>query len=145
MRKINWDEKLSGEDIEWLRSAGHVSEEQIAAHQAQFDAEVPDAEVPEDETTLSALDPTSSAATPANTGDGVKKVDPTLADPQDAIEDDYEQWTVKELNDEVEARNAIPDTGEVTVEGTGSNGKVTKADLIKGLRLWDAENPTAED
>lgn len=143
MRKINWDEKLSDDDIVWLRNAGFMSEEQIATHQAQFDADVPDPEIPEDEATRSALSG-ESAVTPAETGDGPLLVDPTQADPQAGEQDDYDQWSVSELKAEVDARNGIPDTSDVEVEGTGKSGAVTKADLIKGLRLWDAENPQAE-
>lgn len=141
MRKINWDDKLSDEDIVWLRAAGFKTEDQIAAHQAQFDAQVPDAEVPDDEATQSALDPNSRANTPAGTGDGPMQVDPTQADPPPSVEDDYDTWNVADLKDEVDTRNSMPDTGQVEVSGTGKNGSVTKADLIKGLRLWDAENP----
>jgi len=145
MRKINWEQKLSDEDIAWLRNAGFMSEEQLANHQAQFDAEVPDAETPEDTVTRSALDASSSASTPADTGDGPKQVDPTQADPQDAgPEDDYDSWSKADLEAEVGNRNAIPDTSDVEVVGTGANGNVTKADLIKGLRLWDADNPEDE-
>jgi len=142
MRKLDLTNKLSDEDITWLRAAGHWSEEQIATHQAQFDAEVPDPETPDDPATRSALDASSSAATPADTGDGPRRVDPTEADPQGAgAEDDYETWTKADLENEVSARNADPDTTDVEVVGTGSNGNVTKADLIKGLRLWDQDNP----
>ena len=141
MRKINWEQKLSDEDIVWLRAAGHVSEEQIARHQEQFDAKVPDPETPVDETTQSALNPAARANTPAETGDGPVQVDPTQADPQAPVEDDYNNWSVPELKDEVAARNGIQDAGDVEVVGTGKNGAITKSDYIKGLRLWDAENP----
>jgi len=139
MRKLNWDEKLSDDDVAWVRAAGIRTEEQIAAHQAQFDAEVPEIEVPEDTATQSALDPNARANTPAETGDGPIKIDPTQADPQ--VEDDYDTWTVSDLKEEVETRNTMADTPQVEVIGTGKNGSVTKSDLIKGLRLWDSENP----
>ena len=135
MRKLNWDEKLSDEDIVWLRNAGHVSEEQIAAHQAQFDAEVPDPEVPEDLVTRSALDPTARAHTPAETGDGPVQVDPTQADPQDETEDDYDEWSAADLKNEVSARNAIEGTSEVEVVGTGKNGALTKSSYVKASAL----------
>jgi len=141
MRKIDWEQKLSDEDIEWLRAAGFMSEEQIAQHQDQFDAKVPEPEIPDDPATRSALDASSRANTSAETGDGPRLVDPTQADPQDEEQDDYDQWTAAELRDEVNVRNDDENTGPVTVEGTGKGGAVTKADLIKGLRLWDAENP----
>lgn len=151
MRKIKWDEKLSPDDITWLRQAGFMSEERIATHQAQFDATVPDPETPDDTLTRDALDPTARVAERAEgTGGGSPVlVDPTgSGDPgsdetEDVEPDDYDQWKVAELETEVTARNKMPDTTTVTVEGTGSNGHVTKGDLIKGLRLWDQENPGA--
>jgi hypothetical protein len=141
MRKINWDEKLSDEDVAWLRQAGSVrTEDQIAAHQARFEDEVP-----EDTVTQSALDPNARANTPADTGDGPTLIDPTQADPQDGDGEgddyDYDDWKVSELDAEVTARNSLDNRkSDVEVVGTGANGKVTKPDLIKGLRLWDSEN-----
>lgn len=150
MRKIDWDNKLSDEDVAWLRQAGFMSEERIATHQAQFDAEVPPVEVPDDEATRSALDPQARVRERAEgTGDGAPVlVDPTAAGDADVSEedpegDDYNQWKVAELEAEVKARNELPDTSEVTVEGTGKDGAVRKDDLVKGLRLWDRENPDA--
>jgi hypothetical protein len=140
MRSIDWSKKLSDEDIVWLRNAGHMSEDQIATHQAQFDAKVPEPEIPDDTGTRSALD-ASSALEPAQQGDGPMLVDPRNGDGSEDETDDYDQWSVSELKAEVDARNGLEGTSEVTIEGTGSNGKATKADLIKGLRLWDAENP----
>lgn len=153
MRKIDWENPLSDEDVAWLRQAGFMSEERIAAHQAQFDKEVPEPEVPEDNLTKSAMDPAARVADPVpGMGDGA----PVLVDPreqdnpgpegtedEDLVPDDYDQWKVSELENEVTARNEMPDTTMVTVEGTGKNNSVTKPDLIKGLRLWDQENPDA--
>lgn len=146
MRKINWDDKLSDEDIVWLRQTGIVGiEDRIASHQEQYDAKVPKLEHGDDLLTANALDPTSRANTPAETGDGPVKVDPTQADPpaEDELEDDYDRWSVDELEAEVTARNSMADTSTVEVAGTGAKGKVLKADLVKGLRLWDGENPDA--
>lgn len=144
MRKIDWEKPLSDEDIAWLRQAGFMSEERIAAHQAQFDKEVPEPETPEDDLTRSALDPQARVAEQVPSDGAPVRVVPEQQDPAtgDGDEgDDYDQWKVSELEAEVTARNAMPDTTEVTVEGTGANGKVTKSDLVKGLRLWDNENP----
>jgi hypothetical protein len=140
MRSIDWGKKLGDEDIAWLRNAGHMSEEQIARHQEQFDAKVPEPEVPEDPATRSALS-ADPAVERVPQGDGPLLVDPRDGNGVEDEGDDYDQWTVQELKDEVEARNAIDGTTDVTVEGPGANGKTTKADLVKGLRLWDAENP----
>jgi hypothetical protein len=142
MRQINWDDKLSDEDIAWLRTTGIVGiEDRIARHQEQYDAQVPEDEVPDDEVTQSALDAQSRANTPAETGDGPVQVDPTQADPQGEFEDDYDEWTLPSLKSEVKIRNDMEGTGQVEIVGTGTNGAQTKADIIKGLRLWDAENP----
>lgn len=139
MRAINWDKPLSREDVTWLRSSGMYSvEERIRANGEQFNKEYADAEAGTDEATQSALDPTSRTGQLAD--NAVTPVDPTEEPPAD---DDYESWKVQELEDEVKARNDLADTTEVTVVGTGTNGNTTKPDLIKGLRLWDQENPNA--
>lgn len=146
MRKIDWDKKLSQDDIAWLRQAGFMSEERIAAHQSQFDAEVPDPDVPDDEATRSALDAQARLANPVEgTGNGSPVlVDPTAGDASTSeTGDDYDQWKVAELDAEVQARNEMTETSQVEVTGTGQNGNITKQDLIKGLRLWDRENPDA--
>lgn len=146
MRKLNYDKPFSDEDIAWLRQAGSVmSEEQIQRHQAQYDAQVPEDEIPEDEATRSALDPQANAATPTGQQNGPLLIDPTQADPPpvDDEGDDYDSWKIPELEAEVKARNELENTTQVEITGTGSQGKVTKADLVKGLRLWDAENPEA--
>jgi hypothetical protein len=145
MRKIDWEQALSPEDISWLRTTGQPGmEERIQAHQAQFDAEVPEEEIPEDTVTRSALDPSARSSTPAVTGDGPLLIDPTAgAGDEDEISDDYDKWTAKELEDEVSARDNMENTSLVTVTGTGKDGKVLKADMVKGLRLWDQENPGA--
>lgn len=137
MRKINWEAPLGEEDLRFLIQAGIPGmEERIAMHQAKFGGpEVP--EVPGDTLTQSALDPAARTGTPVTPG--VTEVVELPED--DEEEDDYEQWSKADLESEVTARNALAGSGDVTVEGTGSNGNVTKADLIKGLRLWDQLNP----
>lgn len=146
MRKLNWDEALSDEDVAWLRTTGQPGmEERIVAHQAQFDAQVPEEEVLGDEVSKSALDPSARLGDPAATGDGPLFVDPTQNDEviEDIEGDDYENWPKADLEAEVKARNELPDTTEVSVDGTGKDSAVLKADLVKGLRLWDQENPGA--
>lgn len=51
--------------------------------------------------------------------------------------DDYDEWTRSELDDEIGKREKL---APVTVVGTGKNGNVLVTDLVKALRLWDAEN-----
>lgn len=144
MRKINWEDKLSDEDIAWLRTTGAPGmEERIVRHQEQFEAEVPEVEIPEDKVTRSALDPTAGADSLANQQNGPLLVDPTKESSSADKEDDYDTWTKAELEEEVTARNSLSDTSDVEVVGTGKNGAVLVADLIKGLRLWDQENPGA--
>lgn len=147
MRKIDWTQALSDKDVAWVRQAGFMSDERIANHQAQFDAEVPEADVPEDVLTRSALDP---AARVAERVEGTGNGSPVLVVPEEESDsdaedegDDYDSWKVAELEAEVTARNNMPDTSDVTVEATGKDGKTLKADMVKGLRLWDQENPGA--
>lgn len=151
MRKIDWDKALSEEDIAWLRQAGIPgTAERIAMNVEQFKVKVPEVETPEDTLTRSALDPEARRAdlVPGFDQTGAPQlVDPTrpVDDAPDEEEeaDDYDSWSKPELENEVEARNSLEGTSDVTVVGTGSNGSVVKADLIKGLRLWDQENPGA--
>jgi hypothetical protein len=144
MRSINWDKALSEEDIAWLHTTGQPGiEERIQRHQDQHKASVPELDVPEDTVSRDALDPTTRAAEPVNTGNGPQLVDPTDNEIADIEGDDYENWSKSELETEVTARNDMPDTGSVTVTGTGKDGAVLKADLVKGLRLWDQEHPDA--
>jgi hypothetical protein len=155
MRQIDWDQELSEEDISWLRQSGMLDVEgRIERHQAKFGAEVPDGEVPEDTLTTSALDPLGRAKGEPVPSDGAPvntTPEPGTVHAGDAIDlddegaDDYDVWKVRELEAEVEARNKIADEREdvttVEVVGTGTNGAIRKPDLIKGLRIWDDENP----
>lgn len=157
MRQIDWEHPLSEEDINWLRQSGIPgTEERLAKHQEQFGAEIPDAEVPEDTVTQSALDPgarmrgefVGAESAPVN-------VSPEVGvQAGDAIEtedegDDYDSWKVGELREEAIARNKIAETEDdvtlVEITGTGKDGAVTKADVIKALRIWDDENPGVLD
>lgn len=145
MRKIDWDKKLTDEDITWLRQSGLVrvngleTEDAIRQNAENHGGQVDDPEIPEDTTTRSALDPTGRTSLGVvATGETPK--DP-VADPS-AADDDYDQRTVHELADEVKTRNSAAEaegTPKVEVIGTGTDGKVRKADLVKGLRLHDQE------
>lgn len=145
MRKIDWEQKLSDEDIFWLRTTGQPGmEERIKAHQAQFDADVPEEDIPEDTVTRSALDPTARTGERAVFGDGPLLVDPTAGNGVKADEsEDYANWKVSELQDEIKARNEMPNTSNVVIEPSGDGGKTLKKDLANGLRAWDKENPNA--
>lgn len=150
MRKIDWEQELSDEDILWLRNSGQLGmEERIAAHQKQFGADVPPLETEDDVLTASALDASARASTPVDNdgSSGPVLVDPTQADPQseeDEVEaEDYDSWKVAELQAEIKARNEMDNTSDVQVIPTGQDGKTLKVDLVKGLRLWDQENPDA--
>lgn len=149
MRKIDWKRPLSDEDIVWLRQSGMPDTEGIIErHQSQFAADVPPVEVPDDEVSRSALDAQARLADRVEAiGNGAPvEVDPTQTG-DEAIEniegDDYETWTKDDLEAEVTARNGLPETGDVEVVGTGKDGNVLKADIVKGLRLWDQEYPNA--
>lgn len=144
MRKLDFEKKLSEEDIAWIRQAGWPNGEDLIIENAErFGTKIPEPETDETVTrsavgveavgTAPVIDPATGA---------VRRIEPTEqggTEPQD----DYDKWPVKELEDEVSAREAMPDTTAVTVTGTGKDGKVLKADLVKGLRLWDQENPEA--
>lgn len=128
-----WDGPMSEDDKTWLKTWDQF--DLIRANEEEFSGgattEDPEADNP---ALKSALDPnaTQRAALP----------DPETPDEDDA--DDYDEWTVAELEAEVAKRNNDPENTDTPVEvvGTGSKGKVLKEDLIKGLRLWDSENIT---
>lgn len=150
MRTIDWNDKLSDDDIVWLRQTGIPGiEDRIANHQMQYGEEVPEADVPPDVVTRSVLDPTVGADASTGQNNGPQLVDPTKADPpaeSDEPDDDYDTWSKAELESEVAARNDLANKSDGTVSGvevvgTGSKGHVTMPDLVKGLRLWDRENP----
>lgn len=147
MRQINWDKALSDEDKVWLRNSGMVGvEDRIRANEEQFGNEYIEPETPADPVTRSALDPEASLgrrpseAPPSGAPSDVQGV----GAPADQVDDDYDQWKVNELSDEVAKRNddeGNPDKIEVT--GTGSGGAVRKQDYITALRAWDRAHPDA--
>lgn len=149
MRKLNWEKPFSDDDFAWIAQSGIPGlAERAQRHQERMGAEVPEVEVPEDTLTQSALDPQGRTATPVDhTGpqlvDPTKPVDDAPPIEEDDEGDDYDSWSKADLDSEVSARNSLPDTSEVTVIGTGANGGIRKEDLVKGLRLWDQENPNA--
>lgn len=138
MRNIDWDQPLSEEDKAWLRQSGMpMVEQRIKANEEQFNQEPSTPDVPPDTVTRSALDPTARVSEgPVPTGE-------TPASGEDEL-DDYDDWTVAELNAEVTKRNDDAESEEdtVTVTGTGTNGAVRKPDLIAGLRAWDRDHPS---
>lgn len=161
MRKIDWESPLSEDDIIWLRASGQLGvEERIAAHQAKFDADTPEIKIPNDEVSKSALDPDAfGRGTPVGSDGAPVNVTPEPGTRQagDALTEDevadaqaeYQSWKAQELKDEVAARDELAasreDVSPVSVTGTGTNGAVTKADLVKALVLWDQENPGVLD
>lgn len=146
MRKLNDDKAYTEDDILWIRNSGiPFGEERIAQNAERFKLDVPPVEVPEPDANLREVVGADAAGEVGeiDPGSGApRRVDP-VQDPTVEVIDDYDQWSKKELEDEVTARNEMPDTGTVVVEGTGKNGNVLAADLVTGLRLWDRENPEA--
>jgi hypothetical protein len=143
MRKIDWDEPLSEDDLTWLRSSGILLiEDKIRKNQERFSGSYEEPEVPEDTGTISALDPTARLGEHQPNKPG--PVDPTGgeedSDEEDDETDDYDEWSRSDLEGEVNKRNDLPGTSEVVVVGTGANGNILKSDLIKALRVWDQEN-----
>jgi hypothetical protein len=148
MRKLNDDKAYTEDDIAWIRQAGiPFGEERIAQNAERFKTEVPPAEPDGDGPGARPAVGQEAAGTALefDPGSGAPRlVSPVVeSDSDEAVLDDYDTWKVPELESEVKARNEMPDTTEVEVVGTGKDGKVVKPDLIKGLRLWDAENPDA--
>jgi hypothetical protein len=150
MRKLNHEKAYSADDIAWIRQAGFANgEDMIRYNSEQFGTKVEDPEIEPDMTLrtvigaearrpedVTPVDPDTSAP---------REVDPAepTGDSEPVADDDYDSWKRAELESEVVARNEMPDTTEVSVVGTGKDGNVLVSDLIKGLRLWDQENPGA--
>lgn len=126
MRKIDWNSPLTGDDKAWLRTTGILDVERlIEANAVEFDEEYH----------FPGTEPVgvikSAVATEPDQGGGNA----------DFSEDDYDDWKVAELSAEIDNRNKVDGAKSVEVVGTGKDGKITKPDLIKALRLWDSENP----
>lgn len=144
MRKLNFEDKLSEEDIAWIRQAGWPNGEDLIIENAErFGTKIPEPETGENPLRgVVGEEAVGNPPQPIDPASGaVRLVDPTAQ--QELIEDDYDQWKLPELEAEVKARNEMPDTTDVTIQATGSGGKILKADIVKGLRLWDQENPDA--
>lgn len=152
MRKIDHTKAYTPEDIEFLRMAGApYMEDWIAQNAKTHKYDVPDGKTTDNGTPLEVKPVVGedAAGEPVvtldpNTG-APRLVDPTGGvvpeDQADEYDYGYDQWKVAELDSEVQARNKLEDRKtDVVVVGTGKDGNVTKADLIKALRLWDAEN-----
>lgn len=153
MRKIDWENPLSEDDILWLRSSGIPGiEERIGNHQAEFGESTPEDETT-DNSTMSALDPNAKARGERVSSDGAPvdtTPDPGSVQAGDASDDedegdDYDSWKVAELKEAVTRRNQLAadneDVTSVHIDGTGKDGAITKADVVKALRIWDDENP----
>lgn len=58
----------------------------------------------------------------------------------------YDSWTAKQLMKELSDRNETRDESEQIVpEGTGKDGKVVKADVVKALQADDEAHADEED
>jgi hypothetical protein len=153
MRKLDHDKAYSEDDIWFIRQAGWPnSEELIARNAEQFGIEVP--EVEGHDPAIPVVGSEAAAGTfipPDPATSAVRLIDPmdpdgTKSEGEEVADDDgddYDTWTKPDLEGEVSARNDLADTSDVVVVGTGRDGNVVKADLIKGLRLWDIDNPEA--
>lgn len=153
MRKLNWEKPFSDDDFAWVIQSGIPGLiERAEANQKRLGAKVPKTDTPEDTLTQSALDPHGRTATqvPEIGQLGAPQlVDPTAKPAVEEVPegtdeaDDYDSWSKSDLEQEVTARNGLADTSQVQVHGTGKNGNILTTDLVKGLRLWDQENPEA--
>lgn len=165
MRKMDHTKRYSADDLAWLRMAGSPyfnSLIEANAREFKYDPNT-GVDIPEDTTTQGTVGDEAVVQPPAPVVQPPAPVDPATTaarrvDPTEGgsegvsgedADDDYDQWKVAELENEVKARDKLSEDREgvtpVTVVGTGKDGNVTKADLIKGLRLWDAENPDVLD
>lgn len=149
MRKIDHGKLYSEKDVWFIRQAGFPNgEDMIRMNAEEFGGTVTEPETPSDQLTKPVL---GTEAGVVITPEGVDSATSAArlvvpVEPQPDVElppDDYEQWKVDELDEEVTARNNLENTTNVEVVGSGKDGKVLKADLVKGLRLWDQENPKA--
>lgn len=151
MRKIDWEGLVSEEDADWYRTTGAPgAEDRIRQNRETYGQDYTPPEVPENPAIQSADDPNARAkGTPVDSPGGPQLIDPREQGKVEEVEeDDYDTWSKTDLEKEVDARTKLAEQREdvtpVTVVGTGSGGNITKADLIKGLRVWDQENPEDE-
>jgi len=145
MRQIDWDSKLSDEDVAWLRQAGirfgpngQAIEDAIRENQGREYVEV---EETDDPVLRSALDPAAGAGVPfANLSEEEQRaaLDARSTVESDDEDDDYDQWTKAELEDEAAKR-------DLDVTGTGKNGNVLVTDLVTALRADDREQQADTD
>lgn len=137
MRKIDWDKALSEEDKAWARQAGlPMVEERIAANEDQFGQERSVDAAASDPNTKSVLDPSQTAFMPPDqappNGAPAEAVQSSLVDTDGVdYDDDYDDWKVAELKDEIAERNGQEDAGI----NVASDAR--KPDLIAALREDD--------
>ena len=146
MRQIDWDTKLSDEDVAWIRQAGirfgpngQPVEDAIRDNQGREYVGVEDVDDP---VSRSALDPAAGAGVPfaqLSEEDQRAALAARATVPEDEGEDDdYDEWTKAELEAEANKRG-------LTVEGTGKNGNVLVSDLLTALRNDDREAAESDD
>lgn len=148
MRKLDHTKPYSEDDIAFIRQMGvPYGEDWIRVNAETHGEPTPEPEeVPDDTVTRGVVGADAVGQPPAQPDPATgapRLVDPTQAGAAELEPDDYPDWSKGDLEAEVTARNQMENTTDVEVVGTGSGGNVTKADLVKGLRLWDQENPGA--
>jgi len=143
MRQIDWDSKLSEEDVAWLRQSGmrfgpsgRDIEDEIRDNLGRSYAEPEDG--PEDPATKSALDPAATAGVPfASLSEEEQRARLNAGAVVDDEGDDYDTWTKADLTAEIEARNSdLGDDAKMSTSGT-------KPELIARLREDDQRAESA--
>lgn len=134
MRQIDWDARLSADDVEWLRASG----QQYApngmrledAIRDNVDSDYEDPQGSGENPSRSALDSTAQGAPPIGTLTAEQQQQLLGGDEVEVDEnDEYEKWPKAELVAEIEDRNK---GREEPMSTTG-----TKAELAERLRADD--------
>lgn len=119
-KKLDYD-NLSDEDKDWLRARGWGN---------RIPGEAPDASAPGVELSSTASAEEVLAKTP-NTGTATRPATEVVVE---YTKEDYESWSVADLEDEVKDRNKTrEDDAQIVPEGSGKDGNVVKADLVAAL------------
>jgi hypothetical protein len=133
MRQINWDQRLSDDDVTWLRQSGmRFAPDGRPLEDAIRDNLGKDWEQPTGSgggPGRSVLDPTATGAQPFASLSADEQRERLGGDQPSDDDDDYDQWKKDELVAEIEDRNKDRD------EPMSTAG--TKAELIARLRADD--------
>lgn len=133
MRQIDWDKRLSDQDVQWLRSSGmRFGPNNQPMEDAIRDNLAGSYEEPSgsgDDPSRSVLDTTAAGAQPfASLSEEEQRT--RLTPELEPADDDYDKWPKAELVAEIEERNSS--------ENKSMSTSGTKAELVARLREDDA-------